>query len=527
VKAIKCFANSKDNKMKRLEEQEMANAKAVQSRRTRSLQNQQQQRGRQRQAPEYIDYTQFQQQQQHQHQQQKMNHHHAAPAPLYAPSAFDHANVQVSNVQVYRPPNPVIPPPPSNPAAQKLDMNHALSGLRFGRSKSVPPELRQHFAVYNMYGNENEEEKIMEYSTDNSITSSRKSLTAGTGSPSLPSQPKQRQPAMTADQRLAEFQSRIREIQNELANPPLKQISIEREQHPPQQQYQQLQQRQQPQYPQNKPQPMRHKLPIPRSKTPEPIRSSSRGAGGNMMDRFRSKTPEPRSSTSAASPAATVTGGVPTTIIRTQRYHAEKIVTPDGNIMLKKKIVHVNRTRSCVACGFREWSVDDMAYLLVRQQSKKSVGATTDENTANASTPTATTNQQVKWLCPDCACDNGLPQQHYHWNKNRLPPVADPVIDITMNRPIGPVDPEDIAWVQKAQRKPKAQNWKSQYSDYYANIRRKQRQKQAMFCAPPPPEEYSDSPEDEIRRAVANACYAPSYEQSDVGETCYNYVGDL
>ncbi|CAJ1934616.1 unnamed protein product [Cylindrotheca closterium] len=494
VKAIKCFSNSKDNKLKRLEEQEMAKAIALQTRRTRSLQQQQQQqqRGRQgRPEPEYIDYSNLQQHS-HQHQQQKMNH------PPYDP--YDH-------IQVYRPSNSGNS---GNPASgnhhqqpPKFDMN-ALSGLRLGRSKSVPPELRQHFAVYNMYGNENEEEKIMEFSTDNSITSSRKSLT---GNNTAPKQQQQRH--MTADQRVGQFQARIKQIQNELALPPVKQISIQ-----PEQQYQQQPQHyQQQQQQQQQQQPLRHKLPNPRSKTPEPVRSG-------VMDRFRSKTPDPRPSS-----------GVPTTILRTQRYHAEKIVTPDGNIMLKKKIVHVNRTRPCVACGFRDWSQDDMAYLLVRQtKNDNNLNSSNNNNNKDGGKSPNTENSpqpQVKWLCPDCACDNGLPKEHYHWNKNRLPPVPDPVIDITMNRAIGPIDADDIAWVQKAQRKPKPMNWKSQYSDYYSTIRKKQRQKQAMCCAPPPPEEYSDAPEDEIRRAIANACFAPDHEQSDVGETCYNYVGDL
>ncbi|KAL3938003.1 MAG: hypothetical protein SGBAC_007005 [Bacillariaceae sp.] len=405
----------------------------------------------------------------------------------------------------------------------------ALSGLKFGRSKSVPPEL-----PYNMYGTEAEEEKIMEFSTENSITSKR-SLTAGIPSQSHQQQShqqqqQQQQQHLSEDQRMGVYQDRIKQIQNELANPPMKQIQIDPQytQHPL---YQQIQHGKQHQQPQQQPAPpMRHQLPSatnPRSKTPEPMRSR------DFMDHFRSKTPEPRTTSASTPPSrsssvpATTTRTTTTTVLRTQRYHAEKIVTPDGNIMLKKKIVHVNRTRCCAACGFREWSVDDMAFLLVRQSNKtnKPVSA---ENTEQSQQQQQQQQQpQIKWLCPDCACDNGLPKEHYHFNVNRLPPIADPVNDITMNRPIGPVDADDVVWVQKAQQRPKAQNWKSQYSDYYKDIRRKQFKKQAMCCAPPPPEEYSDSPEDDIRRAVANACYAPNYEESNVGETCYSYVGDL
>lgn len=193
-------------------------------------------------------------------------------------------------------------------------------------------------------------------------------------------------------------------------------------------------------------------------------------------------------------------------MLRTQRYQAEKIVTSDGNVMLKKKIVHVNRTRSCAQCKFRDWSEDDVAFLLVRQVNTPSSSGEQQHQQQGAEN----NQRQVRWLCPDCAVKNGLPQSHYHWNRNRLPPVADPVTDITMNRPLGGLDPKDAAWVQKALSRPKPKNWDSQYNRHYDDIVRKQRRKEALCC---------------------DSCFEPDYSEeqlSDVGHrnACYDCVLD-
>jgi hypothetical protein len=224
-----------------------------------------------------------------------------------------------------------------------------------------------------------------------------------------------------------------------------------------------------------------------------------------------------------------------------KRLKSEKFLSIHGDVILKKKIVHTRRTRSCSQCKFRDWTKGDVCYLKVRNSRNSSSSPTSDNHHSDTKQEEGL---QVLWLCPDCALLHGMPEEHYHWNRNRMPPVPDPVIDITMNRELSEIDPDDVEWVTAAQRRPKPMNWKSQYTQYYDDLASK-REREEYICAP-----ISQDPENldsyiaaatacserskvhvpqttKARAIAATACYVPDYEHDNVQEACYMYLGDL
>lgn len=215
------------------------------------------------------------------------------------------------------------------------------------------------------------------------------------------------------------------------------------------------------------------------------------------------------------------------------RLKTEKFLSVHGDVMLKKQILHTRRARSCATCKFREWSKGDVCYLLVKNNKNNTNRSSRNDNKQAADDEV---QQLYLWLCPDCALQNGMPEEHYHYNRNRMPPVPDPVIDITMNREISAIDPEDVAWVTKAQQRPKPMNWKSQYAQYYNDVVM-EKERQEYVCAPISQD--PENPESYIAAATAcsqrskegslkaTACYVPDTENDAIQEACFMYLGDL
>eukprot|EP00980_Cylindrotheca_fusiformis_P001162 scaffold321_cov95-Cylindrotheca_fusiformis.AAC.3 len=213
-----------------------------------------------------------------------------------------------------------------------------------------------------------------------------------------------------------------------------------------------------------------------------------------------------------------------------QRTEPEKFLSIHGDVMLKKEIVRPERARSCATCKFRDWSKGDYCYLLAKKMKKQAKDD--DDDKEQDEQP----KQLYLWMCPDCARLNGMPEKYYHRNRNILPPVPDPVIDITMHRELSPVDPEDVGWVTKAQQRPKPMNWDSQYAKYYSDIVMEQ-ERQQYVCAPISQD--PDNPESYIEAITAcsertkkgtlhpAAFYVPAPENDSIAETCSMYLGDL
>jgi hypothetical protein len=215
----------------------------------------------------------------------------------------------------------------------------------------------------------------------------------------------------------------------------------------------------------------------------------------------------------------------------------EQFYSNNGDSILKKSINNYKTARPCTQCHFRNWSRGDTCYLMMKQKSSE------EENEY----------RQLLWLCPDCALKNGMPEKHYQFNINRLPPVPDEVVDVTMNKPIK--NEKDTNWLTHRQHR-RYRNWESQYSAYYDDIVLEQQQQQKMCSA------IEDDPENiasyiqaaaacsnqmgehvEQRRsnlqlsspaqllAAATSCgaFISSYEYDNeaVGNACHMYLGDL
>lgn len=66
------------------------------------------------------------------------------------------------------------------------------------------------------------------------------------------------------------------------------------------------------------------------------------------------------------------------------------VVYVEGAPVLEK--VLDRKPRDCQGCGFSKWVKNDKLFIV--------------QNSAGA----------MNWLCPDCACDRGLPDDYHHKN---------------------------------------------------------------------------------------------------------------
>lgn len=70
----------------------------------------------------------------------------------------------------------------------------------------------------------------------------------------------------------------------------------------------------------------------------------------------------------------------------------------DGNIVSVGGAPVLERTlerkpKNCQGCGFNSWSKGDKVFIF------------------------QSNNNGMEWICPDCAIQRGLPEEHYHRNE--------------------------------------------------------------------------------------------------------------
>ena len=118
---------------------------------------------------------------------------------------------------------------------------------------------------------------------------------------------------------------------------------------------------------------------------------------------------------------------------------------PQTKKMRIKRIVvdNVRYTESCQYCKFRDWSIEDVAFIIKVKYQQSNNHQVTPSAYA---TITSSSTYDKYWCCPDCAVSKGyIKKQHFHQNTNLLRPLPDRVLESSVAR--------------------KRYNWVSQYQD--------------------------------------------------------------
>jgi hypothetical protein len=129
------------------------------------------------------------------------------------------------------------------------------------------------------------------------------------------------------------------------------------------------------------------------------------------------------------------------------------MVSLNGSPVLEKKLlIRPGKECQCQKCGFANWCKGDICFMVQQQQSQEQqpqFGTTTssgtddygtppplsaEERSSHRSTPMAASPTSVvvvgagslNYLCPDCAVEQGLPNEFWKRNKRAPPPKGKP-----------------------------------------------------------------------------------------------------